>query len=59
MEIPRKPKAGQRLSPPAADLGGEDAEHLRDLGGRFVRLDGLDGNFGLQAGWVTFTRSGH
>jgi hypothetical protein len=26
-----------------------DAEHLRDLGDRFVRLDGLDRYFGLQA----------
>jgi len=24
-----------------------DAEHLRDLGGCLVRLDGLDGDFGL------------
>jgi hypothetical protein len=25
----------------------------------FVRLDGLHGDFGLQAGWVTLTCSGH
>ena len=52
-------QAGQRLFLPAADLGRVDAEHLRDLGGRLVRLDGLDGDFGLQAGWVTLTRSWH
>jgi hypothetical protein len=34
-----------------------DTKHLRDLGGRLVRLDGLDGDLGLQAGWVTLTRS--
>ena len=28
-----------------------DAEHLRDLASRFVRLDGLDGHLRLQAGW--------
>ena len=40
--------------------GWVDGEHLRDLGGgRLVRLDGLHGDFGLQAGWVTLTRSGH
>src|SRR5258708_14385534 len=52
-------QAGQRLSLPAADLGRVDAEHFRDLGGRLGRLDGLDGHFGLQAGWVTLTRSWH
>src|SRR5437588_3743607 len=52
-------QAGQRLLLPASDLGRMDAEHLRDLGGRLVCLDGLDGYFGLQAGWVTLTRSGH
>ena len=52
-------QAGQRLFLPAANLGRVDAEHLRDLSGRLVRLDGLDGDFGLQAGWVTLTRSGH
>jgi hypothetical protein len=31
------------------NLGRVDAEHLCDLGGRLVRLDGLDGDFGLQA----------
>ena len=32
-------QAGQRLFLPTADLGRVDAEqHLRDLGGRFVRL---------------------
>jgi hypothetical protein len=45
-------QTSQRLFLPAADLGRVDAEHLRDLGGRLVRLDGLDGDFGLQAGWV-------
>jgi len=34
-------------------------KHLRDLGGRLVRLDGLDGDFCLQAGRVTVTCSGH
>jgi hypothetical protein len=44
-------QAGQRLFLPAADLGRVDAEHLRDLGGSQVRLDGLDGDFG-PSGWV-------
>jgi hypothetical protein len=34
-------EAGQRLFLPAPNLGRVDAEHLRDLGGRLVRLDGL------------------
>jgi len=34
---------------------GWHAEHLRDLGGSLVRLNGLDGHFGLQARWVTLT----
>jgi hypothetical protein len=29
------------------------------MGNHFVCLDGLDGNFGLQAGRVTLTGSGH
>ena len=45
-------QAGQRLFLPAADLGRVDAEHLRDLGRRLVRLDGLHGHLGLQAGRV-------
>jgi hypothetical protein len=36
-----------------------DAEDLRDLGGRLMRLDGLHSNFGLQAGRVILTRSWH
>jgi hypothetical protein len=52
-------QTGQRLFLPATDLGQVDAEHLGDLGGCLVRLDGLDGHFGLQAGRVTLTGSGH
>jgi hypothetical protein len=52
-------KPANRLFLPAADLGRVDAEHLGDLGGRLVRLDGLDSDFGLQAGRVTLTRSWH
>jgi hypothetical protein len=52
-------QAGQRLPLPAPDLGRVDAEYLRDLGGCLVRLDGLDGDSGLQAGRVTLTRSRH
>src|SRR5579863_6687498 len=52
-------QAGQRLFFPAAHLSRVDPKHLRDLGGRLVRLDGLDSDFGLQAGWVTLTRSWH
>src|SRR5215472_1412469 len=52
-------QTGQRLFLPATKLGRVDAEHLRDLGGRLVRLDGLDGDFSLQARWVTLTRSWH
>src|SRR5579863_10040615 len=44
-------QASQRLFLPAPDLGRVDAEHLRDLGRRLVRLDGLHGHLGLQA-WV-------
>ena len=52
-------QTNQRLSLPAADLGWMDAKHLGDLNGRLVALDGLNGNFGLQAGQVTLARSGH
>src|SRR5216684_6649946 len=46
-------QTGQRLFLPAPDLGWVDAEHLRDLRGCLVCLDGLDGYLGLQARWVT------
>ena len=49
----------QSLFLPASDLGRVDAEHLCDLGSRLVRLDGLNGHFGLQAGWMTFADLGH
>src|SRR5450432_3926689 len=52
-------QTGQRLFLPAPDLGRVDAEHLRDLGSRLVRLDGLDGYLGLQAGWVTLANFRH
>jgi hypothetical protein len=39
-------------------LASGEHEHLRDLGGCLVALDGLDGHFGLQAGWVTLAPSG-
>src|SRR5271170_7338527 len=52
-------QTGQRLFLPAPDLGRVDAEHLRDLGRRLVRLDGLDGYLGLQAGWVTLPNFRH
>jgi hypothetical protein len=41
------------------DLGRVHAEHLRDLGRRLVCFDGLDGDLGLQAGWVTLAAFGH
>jgi hypothetical protein len=50
---------GQRLSLPAPDLGRVDAEHLRDLHCRPVRLDGLHSHFGFQAGRVTLAGFGH
>src|SRR4051812_12388363 len=49
----------QRLFLPATDLGRVDTETLCDLGRRLVRLDGLHGHSGLQAGWVTLTCLGH
>ena len=52
-------QTGQRLFFSAADLGRVDAEHLRDLGRCLVRLDGLHGDLGLQAGWVTLAGFGH
>ena len=52
-------QTGQRLFLPAPDLGWVDAEHLRDLCCRLVRLDGLNGHLGLQAGWVTLAGFGH
>src|SRR5215471_9024493 len=52
-------QAGQGLFLPASDLGRVDPEHLRDLGCGLMCLDGLYGHLGLQAGWVTLTRSGH
>ena len=36
-------QTGQRLFLPASDLGRVDAEHLCNLGGCPVPLDGLDG----------------
>ena len=50
---------GQRLFLPDADLGRTDAEHLRDLGCRFVRPDGFYFHFGLGAGRTTLAGSGH
>src|SRR5262249_10196988 len=52
-------QTGERLFLPAANLRRMDAEHLSDLGGRLLAFDGLDGDLGLQAGWVTLARSGH
>jgi len=40
-------QAGQCLFLPASDLGRMDSEHLRDLGRRLVRLDGLHGHLGF------------
>ena len=40
-------QTGQPLLFPALDMGWMDAEHLGDLGGRLVRLDGLHGDSGL------------
>src|SRR6266849_4373040 len=52
-------QTGQRLFLPAPDLGRVDPKHLRDLGSRLVRLDGLHGYLGLQAGWVTLANFRH
>ena len=52
-------QTGQRLFLPASDLGRVDTEHLGDLRCRLVRLDGLHGYFGLQAGRVTLAGFGH
>src|ERR1700730_7612052 len=52
-------QTGQRLLLPSPDLGRVDSEHLRDLGSRLVRLDGLHGHLGLQAGWVILAGFGH
>jgi len=52
-------QTGQGLFLPASDLGRVDPEHLRDLRRRLVRLDGLHGHLGLQAGWVTLAGFGH
>jgi hypothetical protein len=52
-------QAGQRLFLPASDLSRMDAEDLRDLSRRLVGLDRLDGDLGLQAGWVTLAGFGH
>ncbi len=46
-------KTSQRLLLPTPDLGRMDAVHVRDLGRRLMRLDGLHGDLGLQTGWVT------
>jgi len=51
-------QAGQRLFLPASNLGRMDPKHLRDLGRRLVRLDGLPATL-AQAGWVTLTGFGH
>jgi hypothetical protein len=45
-------KPGQGLLLPASHLSGMDAKYLRDLRGGLVRLDGLHGDLGLQAGRV-------
>src|ERR1039457_6532382 len=52
-------QTGQRQLLPSTDLRRGNAEDLRDLSGCLVRLDGLHSNFGLQAGRVILTRSGH
>src|ERR1022692_3358044 len=52
-------QTGQRQLLPSTDLRRVNAEDLRDLSGCLVRLDGLHSNFGLQAGRVILTRSGH
>src|ERR1035438_7342748 len=52
-------QTGQRQLLPSTDLRRVNAENLRDLSGCLVRLDGLHSNFGLQAGRVILTRSGH
>jgi len=51
-------QAGERLLLPPADLGRVDTKHLRDLGGGLVRLNGLDGDLGLQARRVSLAGSG-
>jgi hypothetical protein len=52
-------QAGQTLLLPPGDLRRVDPEHLRDSGRCLVRLDGLDGDLGLQAGRVTLSGSWH
>src|SRR5262249_47650719 len=52
-------QASQGLPLPTTDLGRVDARVLLDLCCRSVCLDGLDGDLGVQAGWVTLARSGH
>src|ERR1022692_563436 len=52
-------QTGQRQLLPSTDLRRVNAEDLRDLSGCLVRLDGLHSNFGLQAGRVILSRSGH
>jgi hypothetical protein len=49
----------QRLFLPAADLGGMHAEHLGDLRGGRVSLDGFHRHFRFQAGRVILAGSGH
>jgi len=51
-------QTGQRRFVPTPGLGRMDAEHLRDLRSRLVRLDGLRRRLGLQAGWVTLANLG-
>jgi hypothetical protein len=43
----------------SANLRRVDAERLRDLRCRLVRPNRLDGHFGLQAGRMVLSRSGH
>jgi uncharacterized heparinase superfamily protein len=52
-------QTGERLLLPPTDLRRVDAEHLRDLGGGLMSLDGLDCDLGLQAGRVTLSGSLH
>ena len=52
-------QTGQSLFLPAPDLRWMDTEHLRDLGSRLLRLDGLHSHFGLQAGRVILSSLRH
>src|SRR5229473_3220070 len=52
-------QTGQSLFLPASNLRWMDTEHLRDLGRRLVRLDGLHSHFGLQVGRVILSSLRH